>query len=119
MRAMKTMGIILFLALASACSNTADGVKEDADNMAESTAESAEKTGDAMSGAMETGQIKSAIIADSRVTASDINVDTDETTKTVTLNGTVPNEAQRTIAGEIATAKAVGYTVVNRLTVMP
>ena len=37
--------------------------------------------------------------------------------KTVTLKGKVPTAAQKTIAEDIATAKAVGYRVRNELTV--
>ena len=119
MRTMQRAGMGLVLALVTACGNTADGAKEDVENAAEKTAEAAEKTGDAVGGAMETGQIKAAIMADARVDAGDINVDTDEVGKTVTLRGTVRTEGQRTIAGEIASAKAVGYTVVNNLTLRP
>lgn len=119
MKTIKTLGAIAILALTAACGNTADGVKKDADNAAEKSAEAAATTGDAVGGAMETGQVKSAIMADTRVDAGDINVDTDEEKKTVTLRGTVKTEAERVIAGDIAIAKAVGYTVNNNLTIKP
>ena len=35
----------------------------------------------------------------------------------VTLNGRVPTQAQKTLAGDIAKAKATGYVVRNLLTV--
>ena len=70
-------------------------------------------------GALETGQVKTWLTADSRVDASDINVDTNEGTKTVRLRGTVPADSQKTHAGQIARDKAVGYTVVNELTIRP
>lgn len=128
MRVIKTVGAAAVFALMTACGNTADGVKKDASNAADNTAEmagtatdktaeAAAKTGDAMSGAMETGQIKTALLADTALDASDINVDTDEGKKTVMLNGTVPSEAHKIKAGEIALSKAVGYTLVNNLTI--
>lgn len=119
MNAINALGALAILAMTAACGNTADGVKKDADNAAEKSAEAAAATGAAVGGAMETGQVKSAIMADSRVDASDINVDTDEDKKIVTLKGTVKTEAERVIAGEIAVAKATGYTVKNDLTVKP
>ncbi len=119
---MKTMHILsslAFVALVSACGNTAEGVKKDADKAADKTAEAASDATTAMGGAMKTGEVKTAIIADSRVHATDINVDTDETAKTVTLKGTVKSDAEKTIAGEIAAAKATGYSIVNTLTIKP
>ncbi len=119
MRALTSAVAATLFALATACGNTADGAKEDAKNAADKTADAAASAGSAMSGAMETGQVKTALTTDSRVDASDINVDTDETAKTVTLKGTVPADSQRTIAEAIAKEKATGYTVVNALTIRP
>jgi osmotically-inducible protein OsmY len=117
MKAFRTMTVLAVFAILGACKNTADGVKQDADIAADKSAEAAAKTGDAVAGAAETGQVKAAIMADTRVDAGDINVDTDEAKKTVTLRGTVKTEAERVIAGDIAIAKATGYTVINNLTV--
>jgi osmotically-inducible protein OsmY len=130
MKAINILGVATMLALATACGNTAEGVKKDADKAAEATAEAADvagektaeaaaATGAAVGGAVETGQVKTALMADKRVDASDINVDTDEGSKVVTLKGTVKTAAEKTIAGEIAAAKATGYTVVNNLTIKP
>lgn len=130
MKAIDILGVAAMLALATACGNTAEGVKKDADKAAEATAEAADvagektaeaaaATGAAVGGALETGQVKTALMADKRVDASDINVDTDEGSKVVTLKGTVKTAAEKTIAGEIAAAKATGYTVVNNLTIKP
>jgi osmotically-inducible protein OsmY len=110
---------LAFAATTTACSNTADGVKKDANNAADKTANAANATGNAMGGAMQTGEVKTALLADTRIDASDINVDTDETAKTVTLKGTVKADAQKTIAAEIATTKAAGYKIVNELTIKP
>jgi len=101
------------------CGNTADGVKQDSERAADRTAEAASRSADAVGGALETASVRAAIIADERVSASDINVDTDEPSKTVTLHGAVTTEEQKRIAGEIATAKAAGYRIVNNLAVRP
>ena len=47
--------------------------------------------------------------------ATDVNVDTNKDTKTVTLNGSVRSEMQKSRAEAIAKDKAPGYTVVNNL----
>lgn len=128
MKAIHLITALSLLSFTAACGNTADGAKKDAENAAEKTKEAADaaadktkeaaaSTGAAMSGAMQTGELKTALIADKRIDASNINVDTDEGKKTVTLRGTVPSEAQKVTAGEIATAKAAGYAVVNELTI--
>lgn len=119
MKSINTAAAFTMLVLSAACSNTADGVKKDADIAAEKTAQAAEKTGDAMSGAMQTGEVKAAIIADKRVEADDINVDTDDAKKTVTLRGSVKTQAQKDIAAEIAASKAAGYAIVNNLSIKP
>jgi osmotically-inducible protein OsmY len=73
--------------------------------------------GRAADAAVETLDVKTALMADSRIDAGDINVDTDHVTKTVTLKGHVPNAAQRTFAEEVAVKKAIGYRVENELTI--
>ena len=88
----------------------------------------AEKAGDAVAGAAkdagaavhagkQTLDVKTALMADSAIDASKIDVDTDENTKTVTLKGSVPNAAQKASAERIAKAKAEGYKVRNLLVV--
>jgi osmotically-inducible protein OsmY len=79
--------LIVVAALSGACANTVQGVKQDTEKIAE-------KTG----AAANTVDVKSALIADGRVDASNINVDTSASTKTVVLKGTVPNAQQRTTA---------------------
>ena len=83
---------------------------------ADAALDKAGRTGDA---AQQTLDIKSALLADSRVTAAGIDVDTDGTARTVTLKGSVPNVAQKKTAEEIASHKAPGYRVQNNLTVVP
>lgn len=73
--------------------------------------------GEAADAAVQTMDVKMALTTDSRVDASDINVDTNHETKTVTLKGHVKTAAQKTLAGDIATRRADGYRVVNDLTV--
>ena len=99
---------LVVAALSGACANTAKGVKKDTEKIAE-------KTG----AAAETVDVKSALIADGRVDASNINVDTSASTKTVVLKGTVPTAQQKTTAETIARDKAKGYTISNQLTVAP
>jgi hyperosmotically inducible protein len=91
-----------------ACANTAQGVKVDAEKATETVAAGAE-----------TVDVKAALIADGRVDASNVNVDTMADTKTVVLKGTVPTEEQRKVAEQIAREQAKGYRITNSLTVAP
>jgi osmotically-inducible protein OsmY len=75
--------------------------------------EGASRTG----AAAETFDVKTALMADKTVDASDINVDTIRETRVVVLRGTVPNPAQKELAGDIAAREAEGYRVDNQLTV--
>jgi osmotically-inducible protein OsmY len=99
---------ILVAALGGACANTVQGVKQDTEKIAENTA-----------AGTQTVDVKSALIADGRVDASNINVDTSASTKTVVLKGSVPTAQQRQTAEAIARDKAEGYTISNQLTVAP
>lgn len=98
-----------------ACGNTASGVRKDTERAADNTAAAAGAATNSVGGALETASVKSAIMADRRVDASDINVDTDEARKTVTLNGFVKTAEQKRVAAQIAASKATGYTIVNNL----
>ena len=73
--------------------------------------------GDRTAAATETADVKMAISMDKTVDASDINVDTDAATKTVTLKGTVASAEQRARAEAIAVREATGFRVVNDLVV--
>ena len=92
----------------------AGGVARDA---ARATGEAVIAGGRAADAAVETMDVKLALAADRRVDASNINVDSDHVTKTVTLKGRVPTAAQKTLAEDIAKAKATGYVVRNMLVV--
>ena len=137
---------LLALALAPACRHTAEGAKEDArensekakeegGKMSDQAGDAADKVGAAAKDAghaikegaekvaseveagKQTVDVKAALMADKSVDASHIDVDTDATTKTVTLKGSVPTQAQKVAADRIAHDKAEGYRIVNQLTV--
>ena len=98
--------LILVASLSGACANTVKGAQKDTEKVVEKTA-----------AATQTVDVKSALIADGRVDASNINVDTSASTKTVVLKGTVPTAQQRATAEAIAHDKAEGYRITNQLTV--
>lgn len=105
---MSLYALLLVAALGAGCANTVKGAKQDTEKAVEKTA-----------AATNTVDVKSALIADGRVDASNINVDTSSNTKTVVLKGSVPTAQQKTIAEQIARQKAQGYTIQNNLTVVP
>jgi osmotically-inducible protein OsmY len=136
------------IGVASACENTARGVKQDAqqaetqtrderaeakakaatlkDNVAAATeraagaaAQAGEEIAERASAAKETIDVKASLMADPSVDATRLNVDTDYRTRTITLKGFVPSETERTAAETIAKTRAPGYTVVNNLVVKP
>ena len=137
---------LAFAVMGVACDNTARGAREDAakaeqeakeataeakaearEEAAEAKAEgrdaaadarkAANEAGSAVGAAAETIDVKTALMADTTVDASDINVDTFHETKTVVLKGSVPTAAQRAEAGRIAAREAEGYRVDNQLIV--
>ena len=132
----------------AACSNTAAGAKKDAEINADKAAAAADKAedkaqaagekaaaegkeaaaeskeagreaGGAIKAAIETIDVKSALMADRTVDASHINVDTFHETKTVVLKGSVKTATQRDEAARIAAAEAPGYRIDNQLTIVP
>jgi hypothetical protein len=143
------LAIALMSGLAmAACSNTAAGAKKDAEINAdkaaaasdeakvkadraaekaaaesrEATAGAKDKASDAtgaLKAAVETIDVKSALMADRTVDASHINVDTFHETKTVVLRGSVKTATQRDEAARIAAAEAPSYRIDNQLTVVP
>lgn len=90
------------------CANTVRGAKQDT-----------EKAAEAMAAGAETFDVKAALIADGRVDAGNINVDTVASTRTVVLKGSVPSAEQKAAAERIAREQAKGYNVVNQLTIAP
>ena len=132
----------------AACSNTAAGAKKDAEINADKAAVAADKAEDkaqaagekaaaegkeaaaetkeatrdaagAIKAAIETIDVKSALMADRTVDASHINVDTFHETKTVVLKGSVKTATQRDEAARIAAAEAPGYRIDNQLQIVP
>ena len=99
---------IAVLAGSAACGNTARGVVQD-------TKENAS----AVRGGLETIDVKSALIADKTVDSGAIDVDTYQDKKLVVLRGSVPTEAQKARAEQIARENATGYKIDNRLAVVP
>ncbi len=93
------------------------GTKGVAEQAEQKSKAAANDTANAMDGAQQTMQIKTALIEDKSVDATGIDVDTNGMTKTVTLKGHVPNAAQKAAAARIAKSKAPTYTVVNNLTI--
>jgi osmotically-inducible protein OsmY len=88
------------------CGDTARGVVQDTrDNTT------------AVKGGLQTLDVKSAIIADKSIDSGAIDVDTYQEKKLVVLRGSVPTEAQKQKAEQIARDNAKGYTVENRLVV--
>jgi osmotically-inducible protein OsmY len=100
--------LVIAASLTAACANTVQGAEKDAEMAVEKT-----------TAGVNTVDVKSALIADGRVDASNINVDTSSSTKTVVLKGSVPTAQQKTTAEAIARDKAEGYTINNQLTVAP
>jgi osmotically-inducible protein OsmY len=123
------VGVVLSVA---ACDNTAIGLKRDteinskkaaikaseaADRATQATSAAARTATEAAEAAAQTMNVKTALIADKRVVAKGIDVDTDGPTRTVYLRGHVPSDDQRAIAEQIAVGRSSGYRVRNELTI--
>ncbi|HYW51968.1 MAG TPA: BON domain-containing protein [Gemmatimonadaceae bacterium] len=130
MNRINAFAVATVLAFATACSNTAKGVEKDAENATENAAATTEKAaestaaatadaGNGVASGLNTADVKAALLVDTRITAAGINVESDDATKTLSLNGTVPNADSKRIAEEVAKAKAPEYKVINNLTVKP
>jgi osmotically-inducible protein OsmY len=129
---MKTLsvwtGAFAIAALAAGCNGPASETAREGSGVVGQATDAAQDAGNAVGdavlnggraadAAVETLDVKTALVADSRIDAGDINVDTDHVAKTVTLKGKVPTAAQRTFAEEVAVKKAIGYRVENQLTI--
>jgi osmotically-inducible protein OsmY len=126
MKLLAWTGLSAFVLFAVGCSNTVEGLKKDAkENKVD---EKAEKAAEAVSTAVqEAGReikaktlaldVRATLMADKRVDASHLHVESDDDARTLTLTGTVPTAAQVEIAGSIARDKARDYRVKNQLTV--
>ena len=92
--------------IGEAAKDTGHAIKEGAKEVASEVDAKAQKV-----------DVKTALLADRSLDASRIEVETDASTKTVTLKGSVPTQVQKAHAERIAREKAEGYKVVNRLAV--
>lgn len=130
----------------AACNNTLDGAREDAKHASEEAAkasdratdradqvltdaqraaasasdrvaEFAERASETAAVTLRGADVKATLMADPSIDATGIDVDADARTRTITLNGHVPSEAERDMAAIVAAAQAPGYRVENRLTV--
>ncbi len=106
----------------SAAKDAVQNTKEATASAAEATENAAEKVGaalqdgkEAVGAAMETADVKTALIGAEGVDASHIDVDTNHETKVVSLRGWVPTADQKTLAGKIAAEHATGYRIDNQL----
>lgn len=108
-----------------ACSNTVEGLKKDAEE--HKVEEKTEKAAEAVTSAVkEAGReikektlaldVKATLMADQRVDASRVHVESDDEARTLTLTGSVPTAAQKEVAGAIARSKSRDYRVRNLLT---
>jgi osmotically-inducible protein OsmY len=108
MKALWSMACVLALVGVTGCAQTARGVVQDT-----------KENTSAVRGGLETVDVKTAIIADKTIDSGAIDVDTYQDKKVVVLRGSVPTEAQKQKAEQIARDNAKGYTVENRLVVAP
>ena len=83
----------------------------------ERPAEPARDAGNRVGAAAEMADVKLALATAEGIDARDINVDTDHSTKTVTLKGFVPTTDQRIRAEVVAQREATGYRINNQLVV--
>lgn len=98
--------------------DVADRAGDEAERGADKAEDKSADAGDALSAAKQTTVVKAALMADKDVDSSRIDVDTEASTRTVMLKGSVPTAAQRSTAERIARSKvSKGYTVRNMLTV--
>jgi hyperosmotically inducible protein len=103
--------------VADQAKETGDKIGEGAKDVGQAIKEGAKEVASEVDAKKQTVDVKAALMADSSIDASHIDVDTDASTKTVTLKGSVPSQSQKVAADRVAREKAEGYTIVNRLTV--
>lgn len=87
------------------------------DRVGQETKDATRSVGATLDAAAQTMQIKTALIDADNLDANNIDVDTNASTKTVTLRGHVPSASQKAAAERIAKEKAPDYQVVNNITV--
>ena len=103
--------------VAQAADKAGDATREAADKAGDATREAAASAANVGDAAQQTAQIKTALLTDASIDASQIDVDTEASTRTVTLKGLVRSTAEKATAARIAAEKAPGYRVTNNLEV--
>ncbi len=68
-------------------------------------------------GVLRTGAVKAALLQDNTIDVSDVDVDTDQVSRRVTLKGRVRSAAVREKVIDLAREAAPGYTIDNELTI--
>lgn len=68
-------------------------------------------------GVLRTGAVKAALLQDTSIDVSDVDVDTDQVARRITLKGRVRSAAVRDKVIEIARNTAPGYTIDNELSI--
>ncbi|MDZ7632074.1 MAG: hypothetical protein U5K74_12205 [Gemmatimonadaceae bacterium] len=131
MNRFNSLALATLVTLAAACSNTAKGVEKDADQMGDKAATAVEQTGDAaarttdaasasMGAAMETADVKTALMADARRCRRYRCRTRTRTAETVDVEwhraDCRPEEAR---GGSRRVARRQEYRVVNNLTIRP
>jgi osmotically-inducible protein OsmY len=104
-----------------AAANAADAISEAAKNASagaeQRSKDEANTTASALDSTALSMKIKTALIADKSINASEIDVDASGSARTVTLKGLVRTSAQKAEAERVARDKAPGYEIVNMLAV--
>lgn len=94
-----------------------DKIAEGAKDVGQAVKEGAKDVATEVDAKKQTLDVKTALMADKSIDASNINVDTDAASKTVILKGSVPTAEQRSAAMRVARDHAAGYRVRSELTV--
>jgi predicted small secreted protein len=94
-----------------------DAADRAGDRVGQETRDATRSVGGTLDAAAQTMQIKTALIDADNLDAGNIDVDTNGSTKTVTLRGHVSSASQKAAAERIAKEKAPDYKVVNSLTI--
>lgn len=104
-----------------AIKDAAQTVKEKAGPTAKAVGEDVKTygkaAGDVIDAKKQALDIRAALMADSNIDASTIEVSAESESDTITLRGTVPTAATKSAVEKIAREKAQGYTIHNQLTV--
>jgi osmotically-inducible protein OsmY len=100
-----------------AAERTGNAAERAGDRVAQETKDATRSVGATLDAAAQTMQIKTALIDADNLDANNIDVDTNASTKTVTLRGHVATASQKAAAERIAKEKAPDYRVVNSLVI--